>query len=101
MVLHVSVFKNKFFMKKNFLNVGTFPPFELLGWELYRTPVFNYLLIHSKALKAKFQRAYEAKTQNRLFYDSSLVSHKGGSGGKSDWLSRLFTNGVPIPLNTF
>ena len=36
MVLHVSVFKNKFCMKKNFLNVGTFPPFELLGWELFQ-----------------------------------------------------------------
>ena len=28
--------------------------------------------------------------ENRLFYDPSLT-HKGGSGGKSDWLSRLFT----------
>ena len=35
MVLHVSVFKNKFCMKKK-LNVGTFPPFALLGWELFR-----------------------------------------------------------------
>ena len=29
-----------------------------------------------------------AKTQNRLFYDPSLT-HKGGSGGKTDWLFRL------------
>ena len=28
----------------------------------------------------------KAKTQNRLFYDPSLT-HKGGSGGKSDLLS--------------
>ena len=41
-----------------------------------------------------------AKTQNRLFYDPSLT-HKGGSGGKYDRLSRLFTYGFPIPLNTF
>ena len=54
--------------------------------------VSQYLLIHSKALKAK--------TQNRLFYDPSLT-HKEGSGGKYDWLSRLFTYGFPIPLNTF
>ena len=38
--------------------------------------------------------------ENRLFYDPSLT-HKGGSGGKSDQLSRLFTYGFPIPLNTF
>ena len=36
MVLHVSVFKIKFYMKNIFFNVGTFPPFELLGWELFR-----------------------------------------------------------------
>ena len=29
------------------------------------------------------------------------LAHKGGSGGKSDQLSRLFTYGFPIPLNTF
>ena len=28
--------------------------------------------------------------ENRLFYDPNLT-HKGGSGGKSDRLSRLFT----------
>ena len=44
----------------------------------------------------------ETKTQNRLFYDPSLT-HKGrgGSGGKSDQLHRLFTYGFPITLNTF
>ena len=62
--------------------------------------VSQYLLIHSKTLKARIKEIREAKTQNRLFYDPSLT-HKGGSGGKSDQLSRLFTYGFPIPLNTF
>ena len=39
----------------------------------------NYLLIHSKDVKAKIQRTYETKTQNHLFYDPSL-SHKGDQG---------------------
>ena len=43
---------------------------------------------------------YKAKTQNQLFYDPSLT-HKGGSGGKTDWLFRLSTYVFPIPLNTF
>ena len=64
-VLHVSVFKNKFCMKKTILNVGSFPPFELLGgnfskwalldgnfsgWELYRVGTFPYT--HMNSLKA-------------------------------------------------
>ena len=40
----------------------------------------NYLLIHSKAVKVKIQRTYEAKTQNRLFYDP-ILTHGGGWGG--------------------
>ena len=50
----------------------------------------NYLLIHSKAVKAKIQRTYEAKTQNQLFYDPKTqnqlfydpsLTHTGGGGG--------------------
>ena len=40
----------------------------------------NYLLIHFKAVEAKMQRTYEAKTQNRLFYDPSLTHKVGGQG---------------------
>ena len=60
--------------------------------------IFQYLLIHSKALKAIIKEI-KAKTQNRLFYDPSLTH--GGSGSKCDQLSRLFTHGFPILLNTF
>ena len=61
--------------------------------------VSQYLLIYSKAVKARIKEI-KGKNKNRLFYDPSLT-HKGGSGGKYDRLSRLFTYGFPIPLNTF
>ena len=61
--------------------------------------VSKYLFIHSKALKARIKEI-KGKNKNRLFYDPSLT-HKGGSGGKYDRPSRLFTYGFPIPLNTF
>ena len=59
----------------------------------------QYLLIHSEAIKATIKEI-KAKTQNRLFYDPSLT-HKGGSGGKTDRLFRLSTYAFPIPLNIF
>ena len=40
------------------------------------------------------------KTPKQLFYDPSLT-HKGGSGGKTDRLFRLSIYAFPIPLNTF
>ena len=59
----------------------------------------QYLLIYSEAIKATIKEI-KAKTQNRLFYDPSLT-HKGGSGGKTDRLFRLSIYAFPIPLNTF
>ena len=59
----------------------------------------QYLLIYSEAIKATIKEI-KAKTQNRLFYDPSLT-HKGGSGGKTDGLFRLSIYAFPIPLNTF
>ena len=50
----------------------------------------QYLLIYSEAIKATIKEI-KAKTQNRLFYDPSLT-HKGGSGGKTDRLFRLSTH---------
>ena len=47
----------------------------------------QYLLIYSEAIKATIKKI-KAKTQNRLFYDPTLT-HKGGSGGKTDRLFRL------------
>ena len=60
---------------------------------LYKCHIPIYIL--EKGI-VKFDK--KAKTQNRRFYDPSLT-HKGGSRGKSDQLSRLFTYGIPIPLN--
>ena len=37
------------------------------------------------------------KKKNQLFHDPSLT-HKGRSGAKSDWLSRLFTYGLQYPF---
>ena len=59
----------------------------------------QYLLIHSEATKATIKEI-KAKTQNRLFYDPTLT-HKGGSGGKTDQLFRLSIYPFLIPLNTF
>ena len=59
----------------------------------------QYLLIYSEAIKATIKEI-KAKTQNQLFYDPTLT-HKGGSGGKTDWLVRLSIYAFPIPLNTF
>ena len=61
--------------------------------------LFQYLLIHSEAIKATIKEI-KAKTLNRLFYDTSST-HKGGSGGKTDRLFRLSIYAFPIPLNTF
>ena len=49
----------------------------------------QYLLIYSEAIKATIKEI-KAKTQNQLFYDPSLT-HKGGSGYKTDRLFRLST----------
>ena len=51
----------------------------------------QYLLIYSEAIKATIKEI-KAKTQNRLFYDPSLT-HKGGSGGKTDRLFSLTHKG--------
>ena len=59
----------------------------------------QYLLIYSEAIKATIKEI-KAKIQNRLFYDPSLT-HKGGSGDKTDRLFRLSTYSFSIPLNTF
>ena len=59
----------------------------------------QYLLIHSEGLKATIKEI-KAKTQNQLLYDPSLT-HKGGSGGKTDRLFRLSTCAFPKPLNIF
>ena len=59
----------------------------------------QYLLIYSEAIKAPIKEI-KAKTQNRLFYDPSLT-HKEGSGGKTDRLFRLSIYAFPIPLNIF
>ena len=59
----------------------------------------QYLLIHSEGLKAIIKEI-KAKTQNRLFYDPTLT-HKGGSGVKTDRLFRLSIYAFPIPFNTF
>ena len=40
------------------------------------------------------------QTPKQLFYDPSLT-HKGGSGGKTDRLFRLSTYAFPIPLDIF
>ena len=59
----------------------------------------QYLLIYSEAIKATIKEI-KANTQNRLFYDPSLT-HKGGSGGKTDQLFRLSKYGFLLPPNTF
>ena len=41
--------------------------------------VSQYLLIHSKALKARIKEIY-AKIQNQLFYDPSMTHRRGGGG---------------------
>ena len=59
----------------------------------------QYLLIHSEGLKATIKEI-SGKTPKQLFYDPSLT-HKGGSGDKTDRLFRFSTYAFPIPLNTF
>ena len=59
----------------------------------------QYLLIHSEGLKATIKEI-QGKTPKQLFYDPSLT-HKGGSGDKTDRLFRFSTYALAIPLNTF
>ena len=72
---------------------------KLAGYLDSQHMLSQYLLIYSEAIKATIKEI-KAKTQNRLFYDPSLT-HKGGSGGKTDRLFRLSIYAFPIPLNTF
>ena len=63
------------------------PGVKLTGYLDSPYVLFQYLLIYSEAIKATIKEI-KAKTQNRLFYDPSLT-HKGGSGAKTDRLFRL------------
>ena len=70
-------------------------------WLLRLSPhmLSQYLLIHSEGIKATIKEI-QGKTPKQLFYDPSLT-HKGGSGDKTDRLFRFSTYAFPIPLNTF
>ena len=55
--------------------------------------MLSYILsIHSKAVKEIIKEIIRQKDKICYFYDPSLT-HKGGSGGKSDRLYRLSTYG--------
>ena len=62
--------------------------------------VSQYLLIHSKAVKARIRR-YKTKIENWLFYDPSLTPTERSGGGGIDLLSRLSTYGFLLRPNTF
>ena len=61
--------------------------------------VSQYLLIHSEAIIATMKEISGKNSKTAIFYPS--LTHKGGSGGKTDRLLRLSPYAFPILLNTF
>ena len=59
----------------------------------------QYFLIYFEGIKATIKEI-QGKTPKQLFYDPSLT-HKGGSGDKTDRLFRLSTYGFLLPPSTF